>query len=83
MRIGISVECAVCRRGKAPLGRSVPLEMANSMCNWECPGYWQDPQVGSLWPGETDEQFGHAVGMHGSREMTPEEVLYKAQEVKA
>jgi len=45
-------ECSVCRMRKKPLGRSAPLEMANSLCDHECPGYRQDPKPGHLWPGE-------------------------------
>jgi len=44
--------CSVCGRQKKPHGRSAPLEMANSLCYHECPGYTQDPQAGHLWPGE-------------------------------
>ena len=83
MRIGISVECAACHRYKAPRGRDVAMEMANSMCNWECPGYIQDPQVGSLWPGETDEQFGYPVGPAGTRGMTPDEFRHREQDAAA
>lgn len=45
-------ECSVCRKFKAPRGRSVPLAMENSRCNFHCPGYDQDPRPGHLWPGE-------------------------------
>ena len=57
--VGEAVECVVCRKRKAPRGRSAPLEMANSLCDWECPGYNQPPDPGDLWPGETREQFGY------------------------
>ena len=56
--VGEAVDCTVCGMRKAPRGRSVPLEMANGMCGWECPGYAQDPKPDDLWPGETREQFG-------------------------
>jgi hypothetical protein len=49
-------ECNVCHLMKAPVGRSVPLEMASGRCNWECPGYNQEPRVGHLWPGEGKEE---------------------------
>lgn len=58
-QIGKSVECAVCHLTKKPLGRSAPMEMANSLCDFECPGYYQDPKPGQLWPGETAEDFGY------------------------
>lgn len=48
-------ECVVCRKYKAPHGRSVPLAMANSRCDWECPGYSQEPKAPHLWPGELAE----------------------------
>ena len=51
---GVRVECAVCGQAKCPRGRDSPLDR----CYHKCPGYSQDPQVGSLWPGETDADFG-------------------------
>jgi len=44
--------CAVCGQYKSPRGRSVPLPMADSRCDWECPGYSQEPEAPHLWPGE-------------------------------
>jgi len=64
-KVGIAVECRNCGRTKKPVGRSAPTEMANSMCDNECSGYRLDPKPGSLWPGETEETFGHFVGNHG------------------
>lgn len=58
-QIGKAVECTVCRRTKKPRGRSAPIEMANSLCDYGCPGYDQSPEAGELWPGETREQFGY------------------------
>lgn len=46
------VYCAECGLPKAPLGRSVAMEMANSMCDFECPGYQLDPKPDCRWPGE-------------------------------
>jgi len=57
--VGKAVECTVCHRRKKPIGRSAPLEMANSLCDGDCKGYWQDPQPGQLWVGETREEFGY------------------------
>jgi len=57
--VGQAVDCKVCGRRKKPRGRSAPLEMANSLCDFECPGYDQEPEPGWLWPGETREQFGY------------------------
>lgn len=44
--------CATCGRRKAPRGRSVPLELASSLCGVDCEGYRLDPQPGHLWPNE-------------------------------
>lgn len=55
---GHNVICVACGRQKIPRGRSAPLEMANGLCDYECPWYDDEPYVGSLWPGETREQFG-------------------------
>jgi hypothetical protein len=57
--VGFSVTCTFCGRRKKPVGRSAPMEMANSLCDNECPGYRQDPKPGQLWPGETREEFGY------------------------
>jgi len=32
--------------------------MANSLCDFDCPGYYEEPVAGDLWPGETREKFG-------------------------
>jgi hypothetical protein len=56
-KVGIRIECAVCGQTKQPRGRSAPL--SSSYCDRDrCLGYDQPPHVGSLWPGETDEEFG-------------------------
>lgn len=56
--IGVGVICTECGLRKKPRGRSAAPEMANSLCDFECPGYEKEPHVGSLWPGETREEFG-------------------------
>ena len=66
MKVGISVECRICHLSKAPRGRSIPMII--NLCDWECPGYNQDPQPGTLWPGETEVEFGYPVGPYGWRE---------------
>ena len=72
MKVGISIYCTVCGRRKAPRGRSVPDAMASGLCtmgpDFQCPGYDEDPRVGSLWPGETEEDFGYPVGSFGTVE---------------
>lgn len=53
-----NVTCSTCGRTKIPVGRSAPVEMAGSMCDWDCPGYTDEPRAGHLWPSEapsTDE----------------------------
>ena len=62
---GVAVECMVCGRTKKPVGRD---SMDNGLCSYECPGYRKDPRSGSLWPGETEAEFGYAVGPHGVKE---------------
>lgn len=67
-KVGIAVDCAVCHRRKKPTGRSAALEMASSLCDHECPGYGQEPLPGSLWPGESEADFGYPVGTVGTKE---------------
>lgn len=67
MREGVLVTCAVCGDMKKPIGRSGPL--GASYCNDDCAGYRQPPYPGSLWPGETEEQFGYPVGPDGTKEV--------------
>lgn len=62
---GVEVECVVCGKTKKPRGRSAPMQM--SMCDSECSGYWREPLVGSLWPGENEAEFGFPVGEIGIR----------------
>lgn len=40
--------CTTCGRRKAPRGRST----ADGYCGSDCPGYYQGPPAGHLWPGE-------------------------------
>lgn len=70
MKTGVSVRCRVCDKTKQPRGRSAPMDM--DLCTWDCEGYNQDPQPGSLWPGETDRDFGYPVGPHGWTEPADE-----------
>jgi hypothetical protein len=44
--------CTVCGQRKNPIGRSAPLAMNASLCDWECDGYREDPRPPHLWPGE-------------------------------
>lgn len=45
-------ECTTCHRPKAPRGRSVAPEQGPSLCGSDCPGYYEAPIAGHLWPGE-------------------------------
>jgi hypothetical protein len=57
--VGRAVNCKVCGRRKKPIGRSAPIVMANSLCDHGCEGYYLEPKVGSLWPGEQRMEFGY------------------------
>lgn len=48
--------CTTCGMPKNPVGRDAPLAAANSLCNHECEGYWQEPKPGHLWPEEMREE---------------------------
>ena len=43
--------------------------MAGSLCDWKCPGYNEEPMPGSLWPGESEADFGYPVGPYGWKEV--------------
>lgn len=52
---GCAPECTTCRKRKKPVGRYAPTEMANMLCDYECPGYREEPTPCDLWPGEQRE----------------------------
>ena len=56
--VGLAVECSVCRKRKKPYGRSAPMAMANGLCDQDCPGYFEAPRAGDLWPFESRKDFG-------------------------
>lgn len=68
MKVGIAVTCKHCGRRKKPRGRSAPYAMAGSLCDDDCDGYDSPPLPGDLWPGETEEEFGHPVGVNAVEE---------------
>ena len=70
MRVGVVVHCAECGRMKKPIGRSAPL--GASQCDDDCSGYGQRPYPGSLWPGESEADFGYPVGNNGTTEASPD-----------
>jgi len=51
--------CETCGMRKSPVGRSVPIEMANSLCNDDCDGYRKDPQPSGHWIGEECAAFSN------------------------
>lgn len=65
LKFGVRVECAVCGMMKKPRGRSVGWD--GGYCDDDCPGYSVDPQVGSLFPNESEADFGYEVGTVGVR----------------
>jgi hypothetical protein len=67
VRVGIRVICSICGRPKAPIGRSISDIGASSYCTYfECVGYSQQPFSGSLFPGETETEFGYPVSDDGT-----------------
>lgn len=42
------VLCTRCARYKQPRGRSVPPEAAGGYCDWDCPGYAEEPKAPHL-----------------------------------
>ena len=58
-RRGRIVECTVCGRTKAPVGRSLPMGSAPGYCTFECEGYYDDPKPDYLFPTETESDFGY------------------------
>ncbi len=65
-KIGKRLYCTICDRQKKPIGRSAPLEL--NLCDRECGGYMLDPHPGSLWPNESEADFGYLVGPTGTEE---------------
>ena len=65
-RVGVQVVCTICGCTKKPIGQSAPLSM--SFCTDECAGYRKLPYPGSLWPNETEKEFGYPVGSDGTKE---------------
>lgn len=76
MKVGIRITCLICGRQKRPRGRSVPTGMIMCEPAWilgeihGCVGYFDQPLVGDLWPGETDEQFDYPCSDNGTETVT-------------
>jgi hypothetical protein len=77
MKRGIEIICNICRRQKAPRGRSasplipycLPPFLGPEFGEPSCHGYYDEPQVGDLWPNETEEEFGFPVSEAGTEEI--------------
>ena len=64
---GVAVRCTTCGLTKKPVGRSAPIVMY--YCEeGRCHDYRKAPRPGSLWPGETEVDFGYSVGGDGTTE---------------
>ena len=72
-KVGVRVACFTCGLTKKPVGRDAPMAAADAYCNHECPGYRDGPRAGSLWPGESEYDFGYAVDGTGTEERPPGE----------
>ena len=62
-KVGVSVWCGVCGRMKKPFGRDASA--SSPYCTYDCTGYEKEPLPGSLWPGESEFDFGYEVGEQG------------------
>jgi hypothetical protein len=72
-KFGAMVECVICGRTKQPIGRSAPSGL--SLCNSECGGFYQAPLSGSLWPNESETDFGYPVSDQGTVIVEAEEKI--------
>ena len=67
-KVGARPYCRLCGQSKKPVGRSAPIETI--FCDDDCDGYYEYPLPGSLWPGESEFDFGYEVGQHGTLDET-------------
>lgn len=58
-RVGRLVFCPLCNLPKKPHGRDVPAIAGRSHCDGDCPGYFEEPKPGCLWPGERESDYGY------------------------
>lgn len=65
-KVGVRVDCPTCHYQKKPIGRSAPL--FGYYCDFECSGYGEAPYPGSLWPNESEWDFGYPVGTDGTNQ---------------
>lgn len=68
-KVGVAVVCEVCGYQKKPIGRSAPMGVpycAEAYDGEGCDGYYIDPRPGSLWPGESEADFGYPAQNAGT-----------------
>ena len=65
-KTGVAVKCCECGLTKKPVGRDVPLEPGGWCHGYVCRGYYLEPHPGSLWPGESEEDYGKLVDDTGT-----------------
>jgi hypothetical protein len=53
---------------KQPVGRSAGIGLTYCRSD-DCEGYWERPLPGSLWPEETEVEFGFQISDEGTKEM--------------
>ena len=65
-KVGVRVDCLRCGRMKQPWGRSVPYASVGAYCYHDsCSGWDEEPLPGSLFPGESEHEFGYPCGLNG------------------
>lgn len=59
-------DCKTCGRRKKLIGRDYPAAMGGGYCDFECPGYREEPRAGHLWFSEwrAHEDGDHSGCMH-------------------
>ncbi len=56
IRVGKEIICPVCKKKKAPWGRSISDYTYMSYCNYDtCEAYMKEPKPDTLFPGETND----------------------------
>jgi hypothetical protein len=53
------VTCKLCERLKGVRGRDMGAIAGQGKCDWDCPGYMQEPIPSDLHPGEKRSDFGY------------------------
>ncbi len=71
-KYGKYIRCTICHKRKQPIGRSAPALTDGTLCGPDCGGFNQEPLSGSLWPEESEADFGYLVGDQGTEIRSPE-----------